>query len=83
MTHMVWHKSSYSGSSGANCVEVAASWRKSTYSSSSGDNCVEVATTAPSIAVRDSKDPDGAKLVFGAAEWLVFTRRVKDGSGRG
>jgi hypothetical protein len=80
MTHgMAWRKSSYSGSANDNCIEVAT-WCKSSYS---GGNCIEVATTAPSIAVRDSKDPDGAKLAFGAAEWLVFTRRVKDGSGRG
>ncbi|MGW0365304.1 DUF397 domain-containing protein [Streptomyces sp. NPDC002990] len=38
-----WFKSSYSGSQGDDCVEVALSWRKSTYSSGDGDNCVEVA----------------------------------------
>jgi hypothetical protein len=27
--------------------------------------------------VRDSKDPDGPKLMFGAADWSAFTRRVK------
>jgi hypothetical protein len=38
-----WRKSSYSGSSGGNCVEVA-SWRKSSYSGGSGGDCVEVAS---------------------------------------
>jgi hypothetical protein len=36
-------KSSYSGSSGNACVEVAA-WRKSSHSDASGNACVEVAT---------------------------------------
>jgi hypothetical protein len=54
-----------------------SAWRKSSYSSSSGDNCVEVATTAPTVAVRDTKDPYGPALAFGNAEWRQFTRRVK------
>lgn len=40
---MRWFKSSYSGSQGDSCVEVALSWHKSSYSSGDGDNCVEVA----------------------------------------
>ncbi len=38
-----WFKSSYSGSQGDSCVEVALHWRKSSYSGSQGDDCVEVA----------------------------------------
>ena len=38
-----WRKSTNSGTSGGDCVEVAT-WRKSTYSGTSGGNCVEVAT---------------------------------------
>jgi Domain of unknown function (DUF397) len=38
-----WRKSSFSGASGANCVEVAP-WRKSSFSGASGAECVEVAT---------------------------------------
>ncbi|TDD69797.1 DUF397 domain-containing protein [Actinomadura darangshiensis] len=52
-------------------------WRKSTRSGGQGGNCVEVAGMAPAIAVRDSKDPEGARLAFGATEWRVFARRVK------
>ena len=37
-----------------------AEWHKSSYSSQSG-NCVEVARNLPGlVAVRDSKEPDGA-----------------------
>ena len=55
-----------------------ASWRKSTRSSSEGQNCVEIAANLPGIvAVRDSKNPDGAKLIFTSAEWTAFIHRVK------
>ncbi len=57
-----------------------ARWRKSTWSSSTGQNCVEVATNLPGlIAVRDSKNPDGANLIFTPGEWAAFTQKVKDG----
>jgi hypothetical protein len=39
----VWRKSSHSGASEGDCVEVAAVWRKSTYSGASEGSCVEVA----------------------------------------
>ena len=56
-----------------------AVWRKSTRSGSSG-NCVEVADNLPGIvAVRDSKDAAGPKLIFGMAEWQAFVTGVKNG----
>jgi hypothetical protein len=55
-------------------------WRKSSYSSSNA-NCVEVGADRPdTIAVRDSKDPDGAALAFAPGRWQAFTRRVKAGT---
>ena len=49
-----------------------AEWRKSSYSSQSG-NCVEVARNLPGqIAVRDSKEPDGTKLVVSRETWRAF-----------
>jgi hypothetical protein len=50
-------------------------WRKSSYSASQQE-CVEVAV-APSVGVRDTKDREGGELVFPAAAWTVFTRRVR------
>ncbi|MEU9557884.1 DUF397 domain-containing protein [Streptomyces fumanus] len=44
-TALTWVKSSYSGSQGGDCLEVAYTWRKSTYSSDEGGNCLEVAHT--------------------------------------
>ena len=55
----------------------AIAWRKSSYSGNNGGNCVEVGAAAPLIAVRDSKDPDGARLTFGHEAWEAFAVRVK------
>ncbi|MEV4004676.1 DUF397 domain-containing protein [Actinomadura sp. NPDC049753] len=41
-----------------------AVWRKSSRSSSNGGNCVELARVNDIVAVRDSKDPDGPKLLI-------------------
>ena len=49
-----------------------AEWRKSSYSSQSG-NCVEVARNLSGlVAVRDSKEPDGARLVVSRETWRAF-----------
>ncbi|WP_172388108.1 DUF397 domain-containing protein [Streptomyces sp. MNP-20] len=68
----VWHKSSYSGGGGNECLEVAR-WRKSTYSAGDGGNCLEVADGPPDvIPVRDSKDPLGPHLLFRPPAWSAF-----------
>ena len=68
-----WRKSSYSTING--CVEVA--WRKATASGHTG--CVEVAVDGPAVLVRNSRDPDGARLTFTLHEWAVFVEGVKAG----
>ena len=55
----------------------SVSWRKSSYSGGNGGNCIEVADLPGTVAVRDSKDPDGPALLFTAAQWAAFTARVK------
>ena len=53
-------------------------WRKATKTSSNGGNCVEVARNLRGIvAVRDSKNPDGPKIVLSPAGWRSFTAGVK------
>jgi hypothetical protein len=50
-----------------------ARWRKSTRSNGTGGNCVEVADNLPGVvAVRDSKDRDGAVLAFEPQAWRAF-----------
>jgi hypothetical protein len=42
-----------------------ATWRKSSYSGGNGGNCAGIASLpGHSRGVRDSKDPEGPKLVF-------------------
>ena len=53
-----------------------AVWHKSSYSGQDG-NCVEVARNLPGlVAVRDSNEPDGAKLVVSRETWQAFIRSV-------
>jgi hypothetical protein len=54
-------------------------FQKSSYSGSS-DNCVEAARNEPGlVAVRDSKDRKGPKLVLTLDRWQAFVRTVKAG----
>jgi uncharacterized protein DUF397 len=54
-----------------------AEWRKSSYSSQDG-NCVELARNLPGlVAVRDSKEPGGARLVISSEAWQAFVRKLR------
>ncbi|MFE2181548.1 DUF397 domain-containing protein [Streptomyces sp. NPDC059455] len=47
-------------------------FRKSSYSNGK-EECVEVATNVPgTVAIRDSKDPEGPMLRFAPAAWAAF-----------
>lgn len=67
-----WRKSSYSGSDGSDCVEVAGAWRMSSYSGGDGDSCVEVGSCVESVHVRDSKVQRSPELGFAPAQWSTF-----------
>jgi hypothetical protein len=57
-----------------------AVWWKSSWSNNGGA-CVEVASNLRGIvAVRDSKDPEGPKLIFTAREWQAFVAGVRGGA---
>ena len=54
-----------------------AGWHTSTYSGGNG-SCIRVAGNLPGIiAIRDSKDPDGPKLMTTSGAWQKFTTGVK------
>ena len=73
-TALEWFKSSYSGSEGGQCLEVAYTWRKSSYSGSEGGECVEVAIRPHTIHIRDSKNPeaDAPTLHLTPSIWAAF-----------
>ncbi|MCL6736087.1 DUF397 domain-containing protein [Streptomyces neyagawaensis] len=80
LTNVPWRKSSYSGSTGGDCVECAplggAAWRKSSYSGNTGGCCVEVAPLTPHIAVRDSKNPEVGTLTLSPEAYVAFVSHV-------
>jgi hypothetical protein len=41
-----------------------ATWRKASHSHDDGDACVEIASTSKVILLRDSKNPNGPKLIL-------------------
>jgi hypothetical protein len=54
-------------------------WRKSSVSNPSG-NCVEAAALPDgSVALRNSRDPEGAALVYTRAEIAAFLAGVRNG----
>lgn len=54
-----------------------AVWRKSSYTTSNGGDCVELASVPGTVAVRDSKDPDGPRLVFDRRAFAKFLTHIK------
>jgi Domain of unknown function (DUF397) len=64
-------------------AETAASaepqiWRKSTYSNPNG-NCVELAEWGSEIAIRNSRHPSAAMLIYTRAELRAFISGAKAG----
>ena len=51
-------------------------WRKSSYSTYL-ENCVEVAFTGNTVAVRDSKEPDGPALAVSQNAFSHFLRTLR------
>ncbi|GGQ11598.1 toxin [Streptomyces virginiae] len=80
LTGAKWRKSSYSGTTGGECVECAPlgalAWRKSSYSGDTGGDCVEVGAQPCLVAVRDSKDPEGPVFTVRHAAFEAFVRAV-------
>ncbi|MFJ6615871.1 DUF397 domain-containing protein [Streptomyces sp. NPDC091289] len=71
-TALNWFKSSYSGSEGGQCLEVAYDWRKSSHSSDEGGACVEIAAHPAAVHVRDSKDIEGPTFTVAPTAWSAF-----------
>ena len=54
-------------------------WRKSSHSQGNAQGeCVEVSTNvADATLIRDSKDPNGPRLILGASDMAAFLANVK------
>jgi hypothetical protein len=62
---------------------IGAIWRKSSRSGALG-NCVELAPLpGAEMAVRNSRDPHGAALIYSSMDMSGFLTRVKAGDFRG
>jgi hypothetical protein len=55
---------------------ISATWRTSSYTSGNGA-CVEIAELPDMTAVRDTKDRQGAMLIFSPLAWSRFVGEVK------
>ncbi|MFF9348008.1 DUF397 domain-containing protein [Streptomyces sp. NPDC014734] len=54
-----------------------SAWFKSSYSSDGNEgDCVEVAAAPDAVLVRDSKNAQGARLVFAPGAWAGFVSYV-------
>lgn len=73
MNTIRWYKSSYSGGTHQDCVEVG--WHKSSYSTNGGD-CVEVAE-GQVVLVRDTKHRELGHLTVESAEWTTLLNALK------
>ena len=61
----------------ANASTLPSVWIKSSFSGGNS-NCLEYAHLVEgTVAVRDSKHPQGPAFVFSTAAWSTFTRAVK------
>jgi hypothetical protein len=57
---------------------VTTTWRKSSHSGTQGGSeCVEVGRLPRTIAFRDSKNPDGPKLIVGRDEFAALLATLK------
>jgi hypothetical protein len=74
-----WFKSSYSGSQGGDCVEIAYTWRKSSYSTEQGGDCVEVGYDWRKSSY--SSEQGGACVEVAAHTSAVHVRDSKDPEG--
>jgi hypothetical protein len=58
-------------------MAAVTAWRKASYSGNGGNDCVEVGQGTDAVAVRDTKDHDGATLSVPAGAWASFTASLK------
>jgi hypothetical protein len=58
-------------------IDKGIEWHKSSRCDTA--NCIEIGYVGDSVAVRDSKDPDGPSLRFSLDEWRAFVAGIRNG----
>lgn len=53
-------------------------WRKASRSKEDGSNCIELAGTSSIVAIRDSKDPEGPKILIERKYFRHFVGALKN-----
>ncbi|QEU93015.1 DUF397 domain-containing protein [Streptomyces kanamyceticus] len=87
LTGAQWRKSTYSGTSGGDCIECAplngATWLKSSHSGNTGGECIEFAQAQrngnATVGVRDSKNPGGPILTVTPTAFTHFVSAAISG----
>ncbi|MFC9468747.1 DUF397 domain-containing protein [Streptomyces coelicoflavus] len=80
-TDLRWFKSTYSGTEGGNCLEIALDWRKSSYSDDQGGACLEIAPCPHTVHVRDSKlGLRSPRFVVAGGAWAAFVAYARTGA---
>ncbi|WP_344450984.1 DUF397 domain-containing protein [Actinocorallia aurantiaca] len=77
-----WRKSSHSGGDHGMCVELAevtVQWCESGHSSQEGGECVGLAGLPSAVGVRDSKNPQGPRLVVSRSAFGSLVGGIKRG----
>ncbi|GAA0955583.1 DUF397 domain-containing protein [Actinocorallia libanotica] len=57
----------------------SARWRKSSHTGGDHANCVELAALPSAVGVRDSKDPEGPRLVVSRRAFGVLVGGIRRG----
>ncbi|MFC4052511.1 DUF397 domain-containing protein [Actinomadura syzygii] len=52
-------------------------WRKASRSTENGGDCVELGAMNDSVAIRDSKNPEGPKLIVSRNDFRHFAESLK------
>ena len=55
-----------------------ATWRKSSRSGDDGDHCVEVASVPNTVALRDSKNPNGGNSLVSREDFRRLAQTLKN-----
>ncbi|RFS87218.1 DUF397 domain-containing protein [Actinomadura spongiicola] len=55
-----------------------AVWRKASRSTSNGGDCIEVASVPRTIAIRDSKDPEGPSIIINHNDFRHLIKTIKN-----